>query len=217
MTVRAALRALFTIGKGTVGGLSKETAGTDPIALFAAWYKAARDAELYLPESMMLATATPDGRPSARSVLLKAFDERGFVFYTNYESRKGVEIAENPRAALAVHWPILQRQVLIAGTVEKTTPEESTAYFATRSRGSKLGAWASRQSAVLRGRHELEARFAEYRERFEGRDIPLPPYWGGYRLVPESVEFWQGRLNRLHDRLLFTRADGSWKVIRLSP
>lgn len=217
MTIRSSLRALFTAGRGAVGGLSEESAGVDPFALFGLWFREAKAAGLYLPESMMLATATRDGRPSARSVLLKSFDARGFVFYTNYESRKGEEIAANPRAALAVHWPVLQRQVRIEGSIERTTEEESAAYFRTRPRGSQLGAWASHQSAVLSGRDELEERFEECRRRFEGEEVPLPPFWGGYRLLPDAVEFWQGRLNRLHDRLLFARQPGAWKVTRLSP
>ena len=217
MTLRSTLRALFTGGKGVVRGLTDEGAGPDPFALFDRWYREAREAGLYLPESMALATATADGRPSVRQVLLKAFDERGFVFYTNYDSRKGEEIAENPRAALAVHWPILQRQVRINGGVEKTTEEESHAYFSSRPRGSQVGAWASDQSSVLGGREELERSFREAQERFSGGDIPLPPFWGGYRVIPETFEFWQGRANRLHDRLRFTRTGGDWTIDRLYP
>ncbi len=217
MTLRSTLRALFTGGKGVVRGLTDEGAGPDPFALFDRWYREAREAGLYLPESMALATATADGRPSVRQVLLKAFDERGFVFYTNYDSRKGEEIAENPRGALAVHWPILQRQVRINGRVEKTTEEESYAYFSSRPRGSQVAAWASDQSSVLGGREELELRFAEVKERFAGGDIPLPAFWGGYRVIPETVEFWQGRANRLHDRLRFTRTGGEWTIDRLYP
>jgi pyridoxamine 5'-phosphate oxidase len=217
MTLRSTLRALITTGKGVVRGLTDEEAGPDPFALFDRWYREAREAGLYLPESMALATATADGRPSVRQVLLKAFDERGFVFYTNYDSRKGEEIAENPRAALAVHWPILQRQVRINGGVEKTTEEENSAYFNTRPRGSQVGAWASDQSSVLGRREELERRFREAKERFAGGDIPLPPFWGGYRVIPETFEFWQGRANRLHDRLRFTRTDGEWTIDRLYP
>ena len=217
MTLRSTLRALFTGGKGVVRGLTDEGAGPDPFALFDRWYREAREAGLYLPESMALATATADGRPSVRQVLLKAFDERGFIFYTNFDSRKGEEIAENPRAALAVHWPILQRQVRINGGVEKTTEEESYAYFSSRPRGSQVGAWASDQSSVLGGREELERSFREAQERFSGGDIPLPPFWGGYRVIPETFEFWQGRANRLHDRLRFTRTGGDWTIDRLYP
>lgn len=217
MTIRAALRAFFTAGKGVVRGLTEDQAGLDPLVLFDRWYREAREAGLYLPESMALATATADGRPSVRQVLLKAFDERGFVFYTSYESRKGEEIAENPRAALAVHWPILQRQVRINGAVEMTTEEESTVYFSSRPRGSQIGAWASDQSSVLRDREELERRFRETQERFASGKVPLPPFWGGYRVIPETIEFWQGRANRLHDRLRYTHRDAGWSIERLYP
>ena len=198
-------------------GLSEKGAGTDPFVLFDRWFREAREAGLYLPESMALATSTADGRPSVRQVLLKASDERGFVFYTNYESRKGVEIAENPRAALAVHWPILQRQVRINGLVEKTTAAESQTYFSSRPHGSRIGAWASNQSSALQDREELERKFREARERFAAGDVPLPPFWGGYRVIPETIEFWQGRANRLHDRLRFTRNGGEWTIDRLYP
>jgi pyridoxamine 5'-phosphate oxidase len=217
MTLRSTLKAFFTTGKGVVRGLTEEQAGVDPLALFDRWYREAREAGLYLPESMALATSSADGRPSVRQVLLKAFDERGFVFYTNYESRKGDEIEENPRAALAVHWPILQRQVRINGAVEKTTEEESSAYFSSRPRGSQIGAWASNQSSVLRDRGELERRFMETRQRFASSEVPLPPFWGGYRLIPETMEFWQGRVNRLHDRLCYTRSATEWTIERLYP
>jgi len=217
MSIRATLRAFFTTGKGVVRGLTEADAGTDPLALFDRWFRDARQAGLYLPESMALATAGADGRPSVRQVLLKGFDESGFVFYTNYDSRKGVEIAENPYAALAIHWPILQRQVRIKGPVGKVSPEESEAYFATRPRGSRIGAWASDQSAVLPNRQELERRFRKTQERFGSGEVPLPPFWGGYRVTPETIEFWQGRANRLHDRLRFTRTGAEWTVDRLYP
>ena len=198
-------------------GLTEKDAGADPFVLFDRWFREAREAGLYLPESMALATSTADGRPSVRQVLLKASDERGFVFYTNYESRKGAEIEENPRAALAVHWPILQRQVRINGLVEKTSAAESQAYFGSRPRGSRIGAWASDQSSALQGREELERQFTETKERFAAGDVPLPPFWGGYRVIPETFEFWQGRINRLHDRLRFTRTGGEWHIDRLYP
>lgn len=217
MSLRTTLRAFFTAGKGVVRGLSEREAGSDPIALFDRWYREARESGLYLPESMALATATSDGRPSVRQVLLKAFDERGFVFYTNYESRKGREIANNPVGALAVHWPILQRQVRIEGRVSRTSEAESAAYFVSRPRGSRIGAWASEQSSVLADRAELEARFREAQQRFESGEVPLPPFWGGYRVAPETVEFWQGRANRLHDRIRFVRTEDGWHRERLSP
>ena len=169
------------------------------------------------PEAMALATATPDGVSSVRFVLLKGIDERGVEFYTNYESRKGRELAANPAAALAVLWKPLQRQVRLEGVVEVLTPEESDEYFATRSRGSQLGAWASRQSEVIPDREWLEARLASSEASYPS-EVPRPPHWGGYRLVPSVIEFWEGRPNRLHDREAFTRgADGAWHSRRLSP
>jgi len=217
MSIRTALKALFTTGRSVVRGLTEEEAGDDPIALFGNWFDEAHDAGIYLPQSMALATATAEGRPSVRQVLLKSFDGRGFVFYTNYDSRKGDEIAANPHAALAVHWPILHRQVRINGPVERTTLEESRAYFETRPRGSRIGAWASDQSSVLGSREELERRFREVQERFAGGDVPLPEFWGGYRVFPEVMEFWQGRANRLHDRLRYTRSGVGWTIDRLYP
>jgi len=217
MSIRSALKTLFTSGRSLVRGLTEEEAGADPIALFGRWFEEAHDAGIYLPQSMALATATPDGRPSVRHVLLKSFDERGFVFYTNYDSRKGEELAENPRAALTLHWPILHRQVRINGSVEKTSPQESRAYFSTRPRGSRVGAWASDQSSVLESRERLEHRFREMQERFAGSEIPLPAFWGGYRVFPEVIEFWQGRANRLHDRLRYSRTERGWTVERLYP
>ena len=193
-------------------------ADPDPLALFGRWYKEAVEAGLPEPNAMTLATATPDGRPSARVVLLKGFDGRGFVFYTNYASRKGRELAANPRAALVFHWQPLARQVRVEGRVERVDPEESAAYFATRPRGAQLGAWASRQSAVLSGRDELLARYQRLAEEHAGRAVPLPPFWGGLRLLPEVLEFWLGRENRLHDRVRYTRREpGGWLVELLSP
>ncbi len=217
MSIRSTLRALLTLRKGVFTGLDEQSVGRDPLRLFGEWFREAGEAGLYLPESMTLATATPDGRPSARLVLLKGHDERGFVFFTNYDSRKGAEIDANPRAALAFHWPILQRQVRVEGSVEKISAEESFAYFRTRPRGSRIGAWASRQSATLPSRAELLERVEEFRMRFDGQDVPLPPFWGGYRVVPERIEFWQGRADRLHDRFLFERVADGWTTRRLSP
>lgn len=217
MSLKSTLRALLTIRKGVFTGLNEDKVGTEPFRLFDDWYREAREAGLYLPESMTLATSTPDGFPSARLVLLKRHDERGFVFFTNYESRKAVEMAENPQAALAIHWPILQRQVRIEGTVEKTSEQDSFAYYRTRPRGSRIGAWASPQSAVIEDREQLERKVAEYEALYPGDDVPLPPYWGGYRLRPERIEFWQGRANRLHDRFVFTRTGDTWTVERLAP
>lgn len=217
MSFKSMLRALLTFRRGVFTGLNEDTVGSDPFRLFDEWYREAREAGLYLPEAMTLATSTPEGAPSARLVLLKGQDERGFVFFANYESRKAVELEANPRAALAIHWPFIQRQVRIEGLAEKTSEEESFAYFRTRPRGSRIGAWASPQSAVIEDRSELEERVAEFQARYRGADVPLPPYWGGYRLRPERIEFWQGRADRLHDRFLFTREGDGWTVERLAP
>lgn len=218
MSLLSRLRLLLTFGQGVVRGLPDATEDRDPLELFGEWWEAARASGLLLPEATALATATPEGRPSVRMVLLKGLDSRGFVFYTNYGSRKAREMDANPRAALCFHWAVLERQVRVSGPVERLSEDESAAYFATRSRGSRLGAWASRQSEPLAGRRELEERFRELRERFQGREIPLPPFWGGYRLSPEEMEFWQGRADRLHDRITFRRReDGGWSAGRLHP
>jgi len=197
--------------------LSEAEAGEDPVRLFGAWFEAARQAGLPLPEAMDLATATSDGRPSSRMVLLKEFGEGGFVFYTNYESRKATELEANPHAAFTFHWPALERQVRIEGTAERTTREEAAEYFASRPRDSQIGAWASPQSREIASRDELEARAAERAAEFGDGHIPLPPFWGGYRVVPERIEFWQGRAGRLHDRLVYERTDGAWLRRRLAP
>jgi pyridoxamine 5'-phosphate oxidase len=168
--------------------------------------------------AMTLATADKQGRPSARVVLLKALDQRGFVFYTNYNSRKGRELAENPEAALTFYWPHLERQVCVAGTVSRVSPEESDAYFKSRPRGSQIAAWASDQSAVLENREGLQRRWDSIENQFQGKDVPRPPHWGGYVLSPSRLEFWQGRPSRLHDRFCYTRQPGGgWTLERLSP
>lgn len=197
--------------------LTESEAGPDPIRLFVRWYETARAAGVPLPDAMALATATPDGRPSSRMVLLKEFGEDGFVFYTNYESRKAVELDANPRAALTFHWTVLERQVRIEGPVERTSREEAEEYFRTRPEESRIGAWASPQSREIASREALETRAAELAEEFSDGDIPLPPFWGGYRVVPERIEFWQGRLGRLHDRLSYEWVDGGWRRTRLAP
>jgi pyridoxamine 5'-phosphate oxidase len=190
----------------------------DPIEVFREWFDGARAGALELPEAMALATVDAEGRPSARTVLLKSADERGFVFFTNYESRKGRELAENPRAALVFHWAQEpRRQVLVTGTVERISEAESDAYYATRPVGSRLAAWASRQSRPISGREELERAYAEV-EQAHGEDPPRPPFWGGYLLVPETIEFWESRPNRLHERLRYTRGSkGEWEAGQLAP
>jgi pyridoxamine 5'-phosphate oxidase len=217
MSLIARLRTIFTFGQGVVRGLPDARPDENPLDLFRLWYAAAERAGIYLPEAMALGTATPDGVPAVRIVLLKGLDERGFTFFTSYESRKGVELRDNPRAALTFHWAALERQVRIEGTVTRLSEEESLAYFRSRPRGSRIGAWASRQSEVLETREELERRVREYGARFRDGDVPLPPFWGGYRVAPARIEFWQGRVNRLHDRLLFERTGTGWKSGRLYP
>jgi pyridoxamine 5'-phosphate oxidase len=198
--------------------LREEDVDPDPFGQFAAWFDAAAGAGTVEPEAAALATARAGGAPSVRMVLVKQAGGSGFVFFTNYESRKGRELAANPRAALLFHWTPLGRQVRIEGAVHPTTLEQTAAYVRTRPRGSQLSALASPQSRPIASRHALERRVAELAERYAGRDLPLPEHWGGFRLVPATIEFWQHRANRLHDRLLYTlQADGSWALERLAP
>ena len=197
-------------------GLHEKDLATDPLQQFERWFQDVLDAELPLPNAMTLATATAAGRPSARAVLLKGVDAGGFVFYTNYQSRKARELAENPYASLVFIWTQLERQVRIDGSIEKVSAQESDEYFASRPLGSRLGAWASPQSMVLPNRMTLAAKVGAIVLRY-GRNPPRPPHWGGYRLLPEAVEFWQGRTSRLHDRLLYTKQDRTWKIERLAP
>jgi pyridoxamine 5'-phosphate oxidase len=217
MTVASTIRALFTMGKGVVQGLPDLEADNDPIEMFRTWFDQANEAGILMAEAMTLATATSEGRPSARMVLLKSFDPNGFVFFTNYGSRKAAELDANPHAALLFHWTLLQRQVRIEGSVSKVSQEESYEYFSSRPRGSRIGAWASSQSTYLESRATLENRVREMEARFPGEEVPLPPFWGGYRLAPKSMEFWQGRVNRLHDRLRYDREDDRWSITRLYP
>ena len=198
--------------------LDESAVAADPIAQFRTWFDQATAEGLPEPNAVTVSTATPEGRPSSRVVLMRGFDERGFVFYTNYQSRKGREIEENPHAAMCFFWQPMERQVRIEGRIEKTTEAESDDYFRGRPTGSKLGAWVSNQSGVVPGRSTLEAEMEAIKTRFPGEEIPRPPHWGGFRVVPESVEFWQGRRSRLHDRLVYRRADdGGWRVERLAP
>ena len=222
------------------GGLEESQLDADPLRQFQRWFDAAAGneggrmrkfcvdiykafaalfgAKAIEANAMGLATADREGQPSVRTVLLKGVDSRGFIFFTNYSSRKGSELTDNPRAALVFYWPELERQVCVAGIVTQVSREESEAYFRTRPRASRIGAWASDQSAVVRGRDELEEKFREMEKRFAGKEIPIPANWGGYQLKPQRVEFWQGRASRMHDRFCYTRGgDGGWRIQRLAP
>ena len=201
----------------TRAGLRETDLAPEPVDQFRRWFDEALAAGLHEPNAMTVATATPDGRPSARVVLLKGFDERGFVFYTNYEGRKGRELAENPHAALVFYWGELERQVRIEGRASRVPGEESDAYYESRPLGSRLGAWASAQSREVEGRAALEKRLHRLEAEHEGREVTRPPFWGGYRVEPEAVEFWQGREDRLHDRLVYRRSPEGWQVVRLQP
>jgi pyridoxamine 5'-phosphate oxidase len=217
MSLRSSIRTLFTLGKGVVRGLPEAAENRDPIELFAEWFDNASESGLLLPESAALATATPEGVPSVRMVLLKGLDERGIVFYTNYGSRKAREIELNPRASLCFHWPVLERQVRVEGTVERVSEEQSSRYFATRPRGSQLGAWASRQSERIPSGTDLRREIRRLDQTYPGPDVPLPPFWGGYVLRPTRIEFWQGKADRLHERLVFERRNDTWETHRLYP
>ncbi|MFI8852507.1 pyridoxamine 5'-phosphate oxidase [Streptomyces sp. 891-h] len=200
-------------------GLSEKDLAPDPFAQFALWFAQATASGLHEPNAMVCSTADEQGRPSSRTVLLKRYDERGFVFFTNYGSRKGREIEANPYASLLFPWHGIARQVIISGAVERTGRDETAAYFRTRPHGSQLGAWASEQSSRVASREELDRLYAQLAERYpEGEDVPAPAQWGGYRVRPETVEFWQGRENRLHDRLRYRlAAAGTWEIERLCP
>jgi pyridoxamine 5'-phosphate oxidase len=199
-------------------GLAETDLAPDPVTQFSRWFGQAERAGVLEPNAMVLSTADADGQPSSRTVLLKGFDERGFVFFTNYGSRKGAELSVNPQASLLFPWYPLERQVIVVGRVERTGRDETAAYFRTRPHGSQLGAWASEQSSPVASREVLEQRFAELQARYpETEGVPVPPFWGGFRVIPRTVEFWQGRPNRLHDRLRYTAADQGWSVERLCP
>ncbi len=197
--------------------LSEESVLKNPLDQFKIWMDEAINSNIIEPNAMTIATARRDGTPSARIVLLRKLDERGFVFFSNYLSAKANDLNENPKASILFYWAELERQVRISGSVEKISSKESEEYFATRPRGHQISAWASEQSQVISDRKELERQFLEIEKKFEGKEIPLPPFWGGYRLVPSIYEFWQGRESRLHDRIRYSLVDGNWKIERLSP
>jgi pyridoxamine 5'-phosphate oxidase len=202
----------------SMAGLLEKDLAKNPFRQFEKWFQEAEAAKVPEPNAMTLATTGRDGRPSARTMLLKACDGRGFVFYTNYESRKGRELDANPRATLLFPWIVMERQVIVEGPVSRVSREEAEAYFHSRPRASQLGAWASPQSTAVAGRAVLDESFRVVEKKYEGREVPLPPHWGGFRLVPETVEFWQGRRSRLHDRLRYRREPGGdWVVERLAP
>lgn len=196
--------------------LKKPTVDKNPVKQFAKWYEVVLKSGLKEPTAMTLVTASKGGVPSARTVLLKGYDEKGFLFFTNYGSRKGRELSENPFAELLFYWMDLRKQVRISGRVEKISKEESKKYFKTRPLNSQIGAWASRQSEIIPDRKFLEEKYKEYSEKYK-EDVPLPPFWGGFRLIPERFEFWQGRENRLHDRICYLKKNGEWEIMRLAP
>jgi pyridoxamine 5'-phosphate oxidase len=201
----------------TLGGLRRADLLADPLQQLEKWLKAAIEGGVVEPNAMSLATVSAEGQPTARTVLLKGIDARGLVFFTNYESHKGRDMAANPRVSLLLHWRELERQVVVCGTVSKATRAESEAYFKSRPEGSRLAAWASQQSAVIPDRAFLEKKLAEVTEKFRDGQIPTPPHWGGYVVASASMEFWQGRVNRLHDRFVYTKNGGNWMIERLSP
>lgn len=199
-------------------GLSRDDLHDDPIEQFRRWFEQALQSGIPEPNAMSLATASRDGSPMVRTVLLKQFDQRGFVFFTNFESRKAQQLAENPQAALLFPWVALERQVMIRGAVEKVSIADATAYFITRPIGSQLAAWASPQSQVITSRKLLEMKWDEMKRKFADGKVPLPSFWGGYRVLPATIEFWQGRASRMHDRYQYTRqSDGTWRIEQLAP
>ena len=198
--------------------LEREDLDNDPVRQFAEWMRQALDLDTPDPNAMSLATVDKNNRPSCRTVLLKYFDEQGFVFFTNLTSSKATQISENENVALLFFWPDLGRQISIRGSAERVSVQESLRYFLTRPRGSQIGAWVSAQSSIISSRSLLEAKYAEIKQKFADKEVPIPSFWGGYRVVPSAIEFWQGRTNRLHDRFLYTRLDGDeWSVERLAP
>ncbi|GAA5130386.1 pyridoxamine 5'-phosphate oxidase [Thalassotalea piscium] len=217
MTLFEKIRCLLTFGQGVALPLPELTAETVPTELFKQWFDDANKSGILLPEAMSVSSVSSCGQPSARMVLLKEYNEEGFVFYTNYGSRKSQELSENTKVALLFHWNVLQRQVRIEGTVEKVSPEQSAKYFHSRDIGSQIGAWASHQSKALSHDNQLKEQFEHYQALFKDKEVPLPEFWGGWRVKPHYVEFWQGRASRLHDRLCFEKQGGNWQHAKLQP
>jgi len=217
MTLLEKLRCLFTFGQGVALPLPEIPSDSTPSALFTQWFNDANKSGVLLPEAMSVSSCSSDGQPSSRMVLLKHFDEQGFVFFTNYGSRKSHELVENNKVALLFHWNVLQRQIRIEGTVEKVTPQESADYFHSRDRGSQIGAWASKQSKKLTHDNELKDRMAHFNDIHAQGEVPHPEFWGGWRIKPTYIEFWQGRANRLHDRVCFEKKDETWQNFKLHP
>lgn len=219
MTFIEKIRCLLTFGQGVALPSPEIPDNSSPFQLFETWFQEAQKSGILLPEAMSVSTCNSEGQPSSRMVLLKSFDESGFVFYTNYGSKKFDELTNNSKVSLLFHWNVLQRQVRIEGTIEKTSKAESEAYFHSRDRGSQIGAWASKQSQRVTSDHELKEREASYKEKFKDQAVPLPDFWGGVRVKPNYMEFWQGRANRLHDRVCFEKAenDNNWENFTLQP
>lgn len=217
MTLFEKLRCLFTFGQGVALPLPQTAPDSSPFDLFQQWFDDANKSGILLPEAMSVSSCSKDGQPSSRMVLLKSFDQHGFVFFTNYGSRKSEELFTNNKVALLFHWNVLQRQVRIEGTIEKTSPQESADYFSSRDRGSQIGAWASKQSQKLTHENELKTNVEKFTQQFAGKDVPPPDFWGGVRVKPHYIEFWQGRASRLHDRVCFEKHNDDWQSFKLNP
>jgi pyridoxamine 5'-phosphate oxidase len=217
MTLFEKLRCLFTFGQGVALPLPAIEQNAAPLSLFKLWFDEAKKSGILLPEAMSVSSVSQDGQPSCRMVLLKEFNQDGFVFYTNYASRKSQELNDNDKVALLFHWNVLQRQIRIEGCVERVSSEQSAKYFHSRDRGSQIGAWASRQSHKIQNDNELADNVAYYTKKFAKKDVPLPEFWGGWRIKPNYMEFWQGRASRLHDRVCFEKSASGWNNFKLQP